>query len=363
MIRQKPIIQTIGDITAEVVGNLGVITLDRPDALNALTLEMIRSISGVMRQWQDNDKIKAVMFKGAGGRAFCAGGDLKACYKVGMDFRRGKANLKVPALFFAEEYNFNKFILAYPKPTISFMNGITMGGGYGIAGNSKYRIVTNKTLFAMPEVAIGFFPDVGSLYHLPKFKRQMGRYIALTGNQIEAEDAYYAGVGEYFIGVEQEKELIKALSEGDKVDDVLSRFSFEPDNDAPMDGHSDKIEEVFVHDRVEDILSALEANGTAWAADIFEVMTSERAPASIYVTAEYFRRAVGKSAEEILDMDFHLAQCFIQRVDLYEGIRSVVIDKKYKPRWDPALLKNISDEDVNEYFTAGTYDLNDMGNI
>lgn len=361
MNQEKSALRHHDEIIAEVRGQLGIITLNRPDSLNALTLEMIRTITATLKAWEKDDAVQAVMFKGAGERAFCAGGDIKACYKVGMDYRRGKTNLKLPALFFAEEYQFNKLINNYSKPTISFMNGITMGGGYGVAGNSKYRIVTDRTLFAMPEVAIGFFPDVGSLYHLPRFKGACGRYLALTGNRIDAEDAFYVGVGEYFIGAARERELIAALSSGGDVKDTLESLSLAPDNPMPMDGHADKIAEVFAHDSVDDILKALEDNGTAWAADVFETMTAERSPASIYVTAEYFRRVKEKSIDEVLDMDFQLAQAFLQRSDLYEGIRAAVIDKNHQSVWDPDSLKAMTEERVNEYFRDGAYDLKDMG--
>ncbi|MCB1532486.1 MAG: enoyl-CoA hydratase/isomerase family protein [Alphaproteobacteria bacterium] len=348
------------DVVTEISGQLGIITLNRPEALNALTLDMIRTITATLKVWERNEKVRHVMFVGAGERAFCAGGDLKTCYKVGMEYRRGHTNLKVPCLFFAEEYQFNKYLWNYSKPLISFMNGITMGGGYGVAGNSKHRVVTDKTVFAMPEVAIGFFPDVGSMYHLPRFKGQIGRYLALTGNTIEADDAHYAGVGEYYIPSTKKVELIQALSNTGSVAETLRSFSFDPDSDAPMDGHADKIASIFAHDKVEDILSALEADGSAWAADIYETMTAERSPASIYVTAEYFRRTQHKSVDEVLDMDFHLAQIFVQRPDLYEGIRRAVLDKQYKPAWDPARLKDITDEHVNDYFRPAAYDLKDM---
>ena len=155
-------------VVSDIRGSLGVITLNRPEALNALTLDMIRSIAVTLKRWQHDDAVKAVLFLGAGERAFCAGGDIKSFHSAGMAYRRGEVDLKVSALFFAEEYSLNKHIFHYPKPTIAVMDGITMGGGYGIAGHCKHRLATKNTVFAMPEVGIGFFPDIGSVYHLLK---------------------------------------------------------------------------------------------------------------------------------------------------------------------------------------------------
>lgn len=343
------LIDNDGHVRTERVGGLGIITLDRPEALNALSLEMVRTLLAVLAQFENDKAVRRVLIKGAAGRAFCAGGDLKACYKVGMDYRRGSTSEKIPRVFFAEEYGLNKRIYNYSKPLISFMNGITMGGGYGVGGNCKYRIVTEKTVFAMPEVAIGFFPDVGSMHHLAKFKDNIGRYLALTGNQIDGEDAFYAGAGEYFIETFNKRELIEQLSGAGNLEDILESFSRDPNQAAPMGGHAARIKEVFAHDTVDEILKALEKDGTAWAAEMFEIM-NERSPTSMLVTAEYWRRAAGKTVDEVLDMDLELAQEFIKRSDLYEGIHAVVIDRGAKPSWDPPRLKDVSDEYVNEYF-------------
>lgn len=344
-------------------GALGVITLNRPEALNALSLEMIRSITAILELWREDPEVKAVLFTGAGEKAFCAGGDIKACYKVGMDYRRGETSLKVAALFFAEEYAFNKLIYNYPKPTISFMNGIVMGGGFGIAGHCRYRIVTDKTLFSMPEVRIGFFPDVASLYYLSQFKNNTGRYLALTGSRIKAEDAYYVGVGSFFINYDQKHTLIDSLSMCVAIQDVLDGLSHAPDCSEPMGGYIDNIDTVFAHDTVADILQALKDDDSTWASDIFDLMTGKASPASICVTAEYFRQTKDKNVEEILDMDFSLAQNFLERSDLYEGIRAAVIDRQHKPVWEFRNIDDVTQADVNEYFRDGAYDLKDMSDF
>lgn len=341
------------NVRLDTEGRLAVITLDRQDALNALSLEMVRTLSAMLNDIENDNKIDRVLIKGAGTKAFCAGGDLKAVYKVGMDFRRGHTNIKVPTVFFTEEYALNKKIYNFSKPIISFMNGIVMGGGYGIGGNSRYRVVTEKTVFAMPEVAIGFFPDVASMFHLHKFKDHIGRYVALTGNRLDGDDAHYAGVGEYFMPVHSKRELIEQLSGKGKIEDILNSFSVSSDQTAPMSGQAARIKTVFAHESVSEILKALEDDGTAWAAEVFEIL-HERSPSSVYVTAEYMRRTKDRTVDEILDMDLALAVEFIQRSDLYEGIHATVIDRGALPSWDPEVLKKVSEEYVNEYFRPAT---------
>lgn len=332
-------------------GGLAVIALNRPKALNALSLDMIRTISGLLRDWEADDKVKAVFFEGMGERAFCAGGDLRTFHRAGMDFRRGRIPALVPAVFFAEEYSLNRQLFHYKKPTIAFMNGITMGGGYGIAGNCKIRIATEKTVFAMPETGIGFFPDVGSLYHLTRSPHHLGRYLALTGTHIGPQDMVHAGLADRFMPVQQRDNILKTWESLD-----------EPDIDAgagELQENKSKIEKIFSTTDIHKIFHGLAMDSSAWAAGTVEILR-RRSPSSVMVAAHYLEWAQGKSFDDVIRMDFILAQRFLERPDLYEGIRAVIIDKDNQPRWEPSSYEKILQAEILKYFEPTGHDLDSV---
>jgi enoyl-CoA hydratase len=346
------------ELVAEQKGVVGVITLNRPKALNALSLEMIRQISGALKSWEKEPSIKVVLFKGAGDRAFCAGGDLKIFHRAGMDSRKGKVSPDVPVQFFAEEYRLNRQIFHYPKLTIGFMNGITMGGGFGIAGNCKLRIATEKTAFAMPETGIGFFPDVGSAFHLLKSPHHIGRYLALTAVPVGYGDMIFARLAEYFIYTDKEEEFIHTLQKTDPIQAILKLGKISPQS-AKFRSNAKKIESIFGLSDVAQILSALEKDTTEWGKSTLEVL-SKRSPASVTVTFAHLERCRGKNFDEVIAMDFVLAQHFLQRADLYEGIRAVLIDRDNTPRWDPPAFNGMSEADVGRYFRPTGYNIDDV---
>ncbi|MCD8526521.1 MAG: enoyl-CoA hydratase/isomerase family protein [Alphaproteobacteria bacterium] len=186
------------DILIEQRGAAGVITINRPAALNALNLNVLRGMWDALQSWKDDPAIKAVVLTGAGHKAFCAGGDLKHFHGAGQAYKRGEADLMHPVSFFSLEYSLNTLIYHYPKPIVALMNGITMGGGYGLAGNSSIRVACEETLFAMPETKIGFFPDVGAVSHLVKAPSHIGRYLAMTGNTLPGGRYGVSGAGGLF---------------------------------------------------------------------------------------------------------------------------------------------------------------------
>lgn len=347
------------ELLIEIRGSLAVVTLNRPASLNALSLDMIRQMASALHQWKDMAKIKAVLFVGAGDRAFCAGGDIKSFYYAGMDYRRGQVSAKVPAVFFAEEYSLNKQIFHYPKPIISFMNGITMGGGYGIAGNSKYRVATEKTVFAMPEVGIGFYPDVGSMYHLSRAKDHFGRYLALTGNSISGADMVHCGLSEYYIQTKSYKDLIGALEKSDDVEGALKSFHEAPPKDGVFTKTGGEIKSLFNSPDVSGLLANLEKAATPLAKDISATITA-RSPSSVMVSAAYLEKAQGLDFDAVMETDFRVTQNFIKTADLYEGIRAQLIDKDRNPRWAPDNLKALEAAEINAYFTPTGYDLKDV---
>lgn len=347
------------EVLTEIRGSLGHITLNRPKALNALTLEMIRQICGTLRQWEKNPAVRAVLFTGAGERAFCAGGDVKAFHRAGMAYRRGNISQPVSAMFFAEEYSLNRQIFHYPKPTVAFMDGIVMGGGYGVGGNCAHRIVSEKTLFAMPETGIGFFPDVGAVFHLLRAPQNLGKYLALTAAQIGAADVLQAKLAEYFVPSNQKEELIAALASGGDVRNTIAGFHEDKAGEGAFAKNAERIERNFNYPTLEKILRSLAEDTSPFALEALGLIES-RSPTSVMVTAEHLRRAEGKSFDEVIANDFILAQRFLERGDFYEGIRAAVIDKDRKPRWDPAGFDGVSGEVVEAHFAPTGHNLGDV---
>jgi enoyl-CoA hydratase len=346
------------EVLIERRGGLGLITLNRPKALNALSLEMIRQISAALRRWENDPGIRTVLFRGTGPRAFSAGGDLKIFHRAGMDFRRGLVHPRVPAMFFAEEYSLNRQIFHYGKPTAAFMNGITMGGGFGIGGNCKYRIATDKTWFAMPETGIGFFPDVGSVYHLLRSPGHMGRYLGLMAAQVGPGDMLAANLAGYYMSSSAEQKLVDGLQAQDPETVIGALSEPYPEGEVFLK-HAAKIEATFGHNDVRQIFAALTKDGSEWAAAALEVLR-KRSPASVLVTAAHFEQSEGRDFDDIIHMDFILAQRFLERMDLYEGIRAVLIDRDNEPRWNPPVLEDMTRDDVRRYFEPTGYHLNDV---
>ncbi|MCB1562122.1 MAG: enoyl-CoA hydratase/isomerase family protein [Alphaproteobacteria bacterium] len=355
------------ELLVQEYGALGVIILNRPEALNALSLDMIRAMSSALRRWEQKPAIRGVFIAGAdGGRAFCAGGDVKTVYYAGLDARQGKVDFRVPALFFAEEYSLNRQIFHYSKPVIAFMNGITMGGGYGIAGNARYRIATDKTLFAMPEVGIGFFPDVGSLYHLSRCSGHFGRYLALSGERIGPGDMVRAGLAACYIEAGSREKLVKALEKAVRmhkvelaIDEALTSFALPPPEGESLPRNAERIESVFSHADIDGILEALQREGSLWAIDLFDLLCS-RAPASVKVTAAHFNKALEQSFDEIIADDFVLAQHFLRRNDFYEGIRALLVDKDKTPSWSQGRFEDVTQDEIESYFEPTGHVLEDI---
>lgn len=348
------------EIRIEVFDGVGVITLNRPEVLNALSLEMVRRIAAALHRWRDDSSVNVVVFQGAGERAFCAGGDIKAFYFAGMDYRRGLVSARVPVVFFAEEYSLNKQIFHYSKPTIAIMDGFTMGGGYGIAGHCSIRVATDKTVFAMPEAGIGFFPDVGSLYHLHKCPRNYGRYLALTGQGIDGQTACAAGLADMFIHSSDVNRLMDAVRASAGKADLQK--ALEKDFGKPECNqieHADIIEHVFEVFDLHEILKRLESSKGEFSEKARQVLR-QRSPISLAVTAAYLEKSQNMDFDDIIATDFVLVQNFVRQPDMYEGIRAQLIDKDKEPRWLPESLEEVNEENINAYFTSSGYDLKDV---
>jgi len=288
------------------------ITLNRPDALNALNHDMVCRIQEILNDYRDKDNIAEIVFSGAGDRAFCAGGDVKAIYYV------GKSDFKTACSYFYDEYQMNKAIFHYPKPITSHCHGFVMGGGYGIAGNSRHIVIDNTIKFAMPETMIGFFPDVGIAYHLAR-AGALGMYIALTG------DVFYA-------------DMMMAAGLATK---CLSNFE-EP-------AYLDEIKNHFSKLSVQEIFQSLEEDNSDFAQETLKTLKS-RSPVSLLVTFQHLQMARDDDFDTVIARDYRLACAFFSKHDVYEGIRAQLIDKDRNPRWEHASIDEISQGDIDYYF-------------
>ncbi len=340
-------------------GGLASLTINRPRALNALTLANYRHIAPEFAAWADDPSVHAVVVRGAGGRAFCAGGDVRAVYEAG----RGIAGAPdLTAVFFAEEYRLIRAIHRFPKPYIAIIDGITMGGGAGISVNGAYRVATARTLFAMPETGIGLFPDVGATRFLNREPGMIGRYLGLTGARLNAADALYCGFATHFVGADRVETLVSTLAEtrweaggeAAQVEAVLAAFAGDP-GPPPLAALQPAIDRAFAGATIEAILAALAAEAGAggaqavWAAETRAGLMT-KSPTSLKVTLRQLVLGRGYDLDAALKLEYRLTQHFMAGHDFYEGVRALLIDKDQKPQWRPASLADVDDAMVEAYF-------------
>jgi enoyl-CoA hydratase len=348
-------------VSVQPQGALGLITLNRPQALNALTWPMIRAIDVALTAWEFDSAIKAVAFTGAGDRAFCAGGDVKAAWHAGMALRRGEAGAQSPDGFFRDEYRLNRRLFHYPKPLIALMNGIVMGGGYGIAGQCRYRIACPRTVFAMPEVGIGFFPDVGSAWHLARMPSFSGFYLGVTGATIPVVDMVFTGTATHVQSDEELRALPialdRALATGRTLESALNNSTVEAPGRLAMQRSA--IEKIFSEKTIEGIVSGLESDGGDFAMETLDLIL-KRSPTSLHVTLRHLRQAANEEFDAVIARDFQLAQRFMRDSDYYEGVRAVLIDRDGCPGWRPAALADVESKDIEALFQAQGTGLDDI---
>lgn len=339
---------TQAEVLFEVRNGTGFITLNRPAALNALTLNMVRMMNARLEDWEHDPAVRAVVVMGAGGKAFCSGGDVKAVALDGLAAREGRSDGALTRDFFREEYILNYRIHRFPKPYVSLIDGIVMGGGKGISAHGSHRVVSEKTLFAMPETNIGFFPDVGGGYFLPRCPGQTGLYLAMTSARVGAADALYIGFATHFVDSAKFPDLVEALAGmtfgGDArrdVDAVLARFAVKGPEDAVTREFRADIDRCFSFDRVEDIVAALAREKSDWASETLKSLAS-MSPFSLKLALRQIRAGARMNFAEVMTMEYRLSQACMKLHDFYEGIRAALIDKDRNPQWNPAKLEDVS---------------------
>ena len=313
-------------------GRVGRITLNRPKALNALDLPMIRAITGALWVWRDNPHIHAVVIEAAGDRAFCAGGDIRALRQNQLDGNRAPVDA-----FFTEEYALNRMIASYPKPYIALIDGICMGGGIGVSVHAPYRVGTEHAAFAMPETAIGFFPDIGATFFLPRLPGQLGTYLGLTGIRMQGADSVHAGLATHFTP----RADLPALSHALAADGPSALGS----HAAPLPPFSlatqrGAIDHCFGADSVAEIVRRLEATGDAWATKALATLRTV-SPSALCWTLEALRRGGNLTLPQCQASELALTRTTMRHPDFAEGVRAMVVDKDRKPHWQPARIEEV----------------------
>jgi enoyl-CoA hydratase len=330
------------EILFERHGAAGLVTLNRPQALNAVTHGMVRALRARLEDWRDDPAVTRVVVTAAGERAFSAGGDLRRLYDL------GEAGQHEEALdFWRDEYALNAAIKHYPKPYVSLIDGIVMGGGVGVSIHGSHRVAGDKFQFAMPEVGIGFFPDVGATWFLPRLPGQLGAYCALTAERLRADDAVAAGVATHRVRSARFPELIDALAGTISVDALLAAFA-EPAAQGPVSRLRPAIDRHFAFAAVEDILASLDAGETP--APAIAATIRGKAPLSLKIALAQVRRGPHWSFDDCMRAEFRIVSRIVRGVDFYEGVRAVIIDKDNAPRWRPATLADVTAAEVERHF-------------
>lgn len=330
-------------------GTAGLVTLNRPHALNAVSHAMVRALTQRLAEWQHDGAVTRVVILANGGRAFSAGGDLRGLYELGRAGRYDEA-----LEFFREEYALNTCIKSYRKPYVALIDGIVMGGGAGVSIHGSHRVAGDRFAFAMPEAGIGFFPDIGATWFLTRMPGELGTYCALTGERLNAADGVAAGIATHRVGAGRLPELTEALCGAIPVDAALGAFA-QSAGEGPVVARRPAIDRLFKGDRIEDILAALDqeadAGGThADFARMTAALIRTKSPLSLKVTLRQLRLGRSLDFEECMRTEFRIVSRVMRGHDFYEGIRAVIIDKNQAPRWQPSTLEAVSEAEVERHF-------------
>ena len=341
----------IKSVLTRVEGGVGYITLNRPEALHALNLEMCQTILASLKSWRSDDNVHMVMIDHAeGSRGFCAGGDIIMLRNSGMgDGSEARA-------FFAEEYCMNAAIKSFTKPYLALMDGVTMGGGVGLSVHGSHRVATERTLFAMPETGIGLFPDVGGGWFLPRLQGELGTWLALSGARLKGADVAAAKVATHYLPSELIPNLKRQIAAADfsggaaeMLGELLKRLTHSIPSGS-FEANMPVINACFAHDRAEDIVSAIEAEGGEWALKQAEIIKS-KSPETVKVALRQVREgAACETFEDNMRMEYRIGWRKVKSPDFIEGVRAVVVDKDHTPKWSPSELADVPDDYVAGFF-------------
>jgi enoyl-CoA hydratase/carnithine racemase len=332
------------DVLIRREGRAGRITMNRPAALNALTLGMVRQIWQALKAWADDPAVHLVLLDGAGGKALCAGGDVRSLYDSRM---QGSAH---PRAFWSEEYRLNALIGRYPKPYVALQDGIVMGGGIGLSGHARHRVVTERSRLAMPETGIGLIPDVGGTWLLAHAPGEAGAYLGLTGEAMGAADAIHARFADALVPTARLAQLTDRLIDagGGSVDAVIAAVMEEP-GQSPLASRRSDLDRIFAGASVEAVLEALSAMPGEWAQKTAAAL-AQKSPKALKLTLAAIRNARGLgSLEAALNMEYRLCVRLFEDGEFIEGVRALIVDKDRRPNWSPPRLAEVSSELVAAY--------------
>lgn len=341
-------------VLAEVRNHIGHLTLNRPVGLNALTLDMVRSLQKHLHRWAQDADVHAVVLRGEGPKGFCAGGDIRSLHDS------YKAGQRLHLDFFEEEYALDLCIHRYRKPVMVLMDGFTLGGGMGLAQGCDLRIVTERSRLGMPEVGIGYFPDVGGSYFLPRVPGELGIYLGVSGTQVKAADALYCGLADWYL----DSDKLAALDEGldrlafgehplKDLQGLLARLGTQTLDDAPLAKLRPVIDHFFALPDLPSIIEQLRAvsigDSRQWALDTADLLQT-RSPLAMAVTLELLRRGRHLALEDCFAMELHIDRQWFDHGDIIEGVRALIIDKDKQPRWNPPTLAALNAQRVDQFF-------------
>jgi enoyl-CoA hydratase len=335
----------MSDVLIETNGRAGCVRLNRPKAIHALTTEMCGTMAAALIQWTGDDQVNLVTIDHAQGRGFCAGGDVRMLAESGsQDGAEARA-------FFHQEYRLNHLLFTYDKPTIAFMDGITMGGGVGISQPCKYRVATENTRFAMPETAIGLFPDVGGGWYLSRLPGRVGQYMALTGARLDGAECLYLGLATHYIPSERLEEIKGRIAEDpSRIEGILGQASATPPEPKITDAIG-RINKLYASDVLEEIFEALLSDDSDWAAGEAATLGT-KSPQACKVSLRLLEQgALMENFADEMRQEYAVATRVVERHDFIEGVRAVLIDKDNQPKWDPPSPEGVTDAMLDAIFT------------
>ncbi|MEL0105828.1 MAG: enoyl-CoA hydratase/isomerase family protein [Rhodospirillaceae bacterium] len=329
------------DLLTEVQGHTGLITLNRPKALNALSISMLQGFQACLGEWAHDQQIHQVIIRGSD-KAFCAGGDIRSIYDAHQ--RGDQAFIQE---LFRLEYSVNYRIATFPKPYIALMDGFVFGGGCGVSVHGSHRIVTEKTILAMPETCIGYFPDIGASYFLSKTPGLTGLYLGLTGRRITTADILYAKLADACVPATALNTICTEIISGKSIDDVIHSYRLDI-GPSELETHQAEIDQCFAADTLKGVIECLNSSSSPWSAETLNLL-NQNAPFSLKLTYKLLKNNELTPRESLI-LDYRIARHLIERPDFYEGVRAVLIDKDNRPKWDPADLNQVSDDAVAACF-------------
>ena len=334
------------DIITRVEGHAGIISLNRPAALHALTLDMVHAMTEALLKWQKSDEVNCIIIDHAEGRGFCAGGDIAFLRNSALN-DGGKTGRQ----FFHDEYQLNHLLFTYPKPVIAFMDGICMGGGVGISQPAKFRVATENTRFAMPETGIGLFPDVGGGWYLSRLEGRVGQFLALTGARIAGSGCFELGLATHYLSSDSLIEAKARIASEDieRIDGILGTLSATPPPSKIVETLFD-INRHFASDRFEDILLSLEADDSGWAMRELATLRTKSPQTCKVALRQLAESAALDDFADNMAMEYRIGSRVLLRPDFAEGVRAVIVDKDNSPKWNPATPEGVTEELVDSIF-------------